>query len=560
MKAMKRDDVILFLLFGLLLIINIFSASRIPLPSLDEVHLVEIGRNLLDRDGMQASFLTERTGFFTTHFYYLGSVTQEWAYRVFGFPAPRIITILAFLLASVLCRYWLLYRGEEEKTARLFSLMFMVQPVVVQSSRTRLDAWAFVFCFSILLLITTAKGLTGRARKVRFCWLGFLAAGSLFVWPTALVFFLIYLYEMLRLKKQINMESRALLSLFGFAICGGLLGILLFLIPVSGHLMASLFSFESHVTAAVSVASGTPTSVIVKFWGVANCLLREFLRDPLFMVFVGVGLITSFRDRHLLVCFSAAVGLLLLSGLYIFRLLYLMPFLLLFVLSGVSWIRARYPKCATGSFFVMLFYQSLCGFVIPFVVSFALMGRSHQRLVQKLKEVVGGRGVNVYSQIFQTYYAGKDLGWNQSRYFLGANILDDSTNARLLSKADVIIDANPQRFFFANEEGFTLYHLIRDYAIYCARCEVELQNKSFFARLGTSFAGRPPSAEDQAKMGTVFMDAGFEKKEFIDMTTPRMAYKPWQWWIVDHLGVISDYDSFIIWKRKHPAGSSSLNK
>lgn len=557
---MKRNDVIWLLLLAVLVFLNAFSASRIPLPWLDDVHLVEMGRNFIDGDSVQASFLTERTGLFAKHFYYLGSVIQESAYWLFGFPAPRVFAILAFLLASILCRYWLLHRGEDEKTARLFSLLFLVQPVVVQSSRTRLDAWAFVFCFSILLLITTAKNLTGRARQFRFFGLGFLATGSLFVWPTALVMFFVYLYEVLRLKKQVNMESRAFLRLVGLALCGGLLGLCFFLIPVVGHLMQSVLSLKSHVVAAVNVASVIPIPFSEKLYGVANCFLREFLRDPLFMFFIVVGLIASFRDRYRMVCFSLAVGILLISGLYIFRLLYLMPFLLLFVLSGVSWLRARCPKYTTVFFLMMLFYQILCGFVGPFIVSFALVGRSHQQLVQKLKAVVGGRGVNVYSQTFQTYYVGKDLGWNHARYFLGEYILNDSANASLLSKADVIIDAKPQRLFFANEEGFTIYHLMRDYAIYCARCEAEIQYKSFFSRLGTAFAGRAPSAEDQAKMDTVFRDAGFEKKEFIDMSTPKTMYKPWQWWIVDHLGVIPDYDSFIIWRRRHPADFLPSNR
>ncbi|MEI8173432.1 MAG: hypothetical protein WCH07_08120 [Deltaproteobacteria bacterium] len=538
--------------FGMLLFIcaSFYSASKIPLPGRDEAHLVEMGHNFLDSKVQQASILTEDNGVFTKHFYYMGSVLQDVSYRVLGFRGPRIMAVTAFLISSMLCCLWLLKRGIEHKTAVFFSLVFLLHPLIMQSARTRLDAWTFIPCFAILSLITTAKALPDKNLPYRFFIIGILAASSLFVWPISFLFFFVYLYELLTIRKESPLIRLRLYSILIVLILGCVAGCFLFLTPVLGNLQEALQSFNSHRSVAYAPLTGRENLMLLIHCAL-SCLVRECLREPLFMILAATGIFVFIKNRdfNLVICASLSFLTAFASDLYIFRFLYLMPFLLLFAMYGFVALRNRIPMIAYAFLCLMLSCQLLSSIIIPATVTAMLKGRSHDRLTRKMESIVG-RDKCVYSQTFQTYYVGRDLKWNNSRYFMENLIFDDKKHADLLDKVDYIVDSINPLPYFADEEGFSLYHILRDYAIYSARQEIKATNKSFFARMGTAFAGKPSSPEDQKKLEQKFSDAGFEKTHFIDMSTPISVYPLWQQWIVKRLGVNPDYDNFIIWTRK----------
>ena len=84
------------------LCLHILAMRTCPLPWMDEVHIVEMGRLFIDGDDASGSILTQADGAVVPPIYYIGPCLQELSFRLFGFGGVRLSPMLGLVLASIL--------------------------------------------------------------------------------------------------------------------------------------------------------------------------------------------------------------------------------------------------------------------------------------------------------------------------------------------------------------------------------------------------------------------------------------------------------------------------
>ena len=448
-------------------------------PWMDEVHIVEMGRLALSGDPGGASILTRADGSSFPPLYYLGPCCHEWAFRLGGPAAVRLLPMLALIAAAVLCRLWLRAGGRVSPgMADVMGLSVLLQPLFVQSVRlVRADTAVLALAFATLALID-APGDAGRRRRLAAA--GALAGLSPFIWPTAILLFPLYGVAFLaRIRKRAL--GGDLLALGG----GALVAAGLALLPVRAQLTALIAGFGDYFRGPGAVSTPDAGFQPLAFLrGCAVLLVKESLRNPFLFLLAPVGFVWACRRRRLaalafLVAFAGAAA----TKLHTFRFLYLYPYTLMFFLLGAVLLARRARRLVHGVLALSLVYGFVTGPVAYAIAAHGTAARG-QAFCRKLAETVGSGPLRVLTADYRTYYLGRQLGWRQSAYPEPTLLVDDA--ARLLPRADIVIEPAPDPFT-AIEESHTLYGLIRDRALDAARREVSAPAPSALARVGLAF-------------------------------------------------------------------------
>ena len=107
-----------------------------PLPWMDEVHIVEMGRLLLDGKSASGTILTQSDGSAFLPIYYVGPCFQELCFRAFGFAGVRLSPMIGHLLATILFLSWLRKgRNISPADSALLASVVLTMPLFVQSIR-----------------------------------------------------------------------------------------------------------------------------------------------------------------------------------------------------------------------------------------------------------------------------------------------------------------------------------------------------------------------------------------------------------------------------------------
>jgi putative flippase GtrA len=542
---------------------HLISMTVIPLPWLDEVHIVEMGRSALARGSLETSFMvnSDGTGSFLA-VYYLGPVLQELAFRLAGFSGVRLLPMLGLLAASIFCRLWLLKRRMSPWIATLLALVLLVDPLLTQSIRlVRVDSLAIAMCFMTLYCLRRSADHQGPPPRSDLFIVGILTGTSLFVWPTSLLFVFFYLAEFWLLRHEQQLSPRASFVLLLSAGCGAGLSILLLLIPLLPQFTTLVMNLQSYF-------SGQGVSATVDLNGIAYrifiCTLKDGLRSPFFMLAAFLGLLACIirirRNAFLVSSFLVTFFLCVRSGLHSFRFLYLFPFFFQFALLGIRQLGERSPKWSQGLLVCILIYGFSTSVFAYVGMSLIYKGRSLSAVTAQLRDVIGAGGKRVYSRTFQTYYPGRTLGWKHYRYANDLLILDDEKHAHLLAKVDYVIDS-VMPTYYAIEESFTLYGLTRDYLIRAAAYVPADEDAADFAwntgrslqafcsQLGRSLTFAAVSAAERQSFEQKLLALGFQQIRVIDLTVPVSAYSPLLRWPLSLQATNPDYDRLVIWKR-----------
>lgn len=542
---------------------HLVSMSVIPLPWLDEVHIVEMGRIAGARGAVESSFMMNSDGADSyLAVYYLGPVLHELAYRLAGVAGVRFLPMLGLLAASIFCRLWLLKRKMSPKSATLLALVLLVDPLLTQSIRlVRVDCEALALCFMTLYCLRRSAEHQGPSQRGDFFFAGLLAGASLFVWPTALLFGFFYLAEFWKLRAEQQLPLRASFRLLLSAGCGASLSILLLLFPLLPQCAALVTNLQSYFS-----GQGVSATVDLKSiaYGIFICTLKECLRSPFFMLAAGLGLVGCIsrikQNAFLLGSFCVTVLLCVRSGLHTYRFIYLFPFLFQFAQLGIQDIGERTIKGGRALVMCMIIYGFSTSVFAYVGLSLIYKGRSLSAVTEHLRNVVGTGRQRVYSRTLQTYYPGRTLGWEHFRYAKDALILDDEDHANLLTKVDTVIDSVTPAYY-AIEESFTLYGLTRDFLIRSAAHAPAVDNdavtarestwsvQAFCAQVGRSLASAAVPAADRQRFEQKLLALGFQQVRVIDLTVPVSAYSPLLQWPLSLQATNPDYDRLVIWKR-----------
>lgn len=175
-------------------------------------------------------------------------------------------------------------------------------------------------------------------------------------------------------------------------------------------------------------------------------------KDPWLPLFA-LGAMIGTRRWGLMLAFVAGLGFVLLTGPYIFRGIYLLPYLALAVACGANDLWKQTIGHVSRKFVIIVMGGLLfwCGAVSLAARTWSALREAKSRDPRILEEVaatgvIGDGPKNVYVDPWEFYYAGRKLGWRQYRSFFWHNMSDRRFLDLLRSMDFVIFDAaNPRQ-------------------------------------------------------------------------------------------------------------------
>lgn len=439
------------------------------IPWLDEVYIVEMGRLFLS-GGDVDSILLGRSDVVLMPFCYLGPCLQELAFRIGGLVGARLCPFVGLLLAYWGFRTWLKRCCVIPRIPReLFALTFLFSPLLFQCALlTRVDTWALACVFGSL----AALGRPDDPKSLRALAFGaFLAVCSVFVWPTAAILAFVYPVFAFSLKRR---QAFFLFCLFAAA------SVVVLLMPFAARPPTLFASFGRHYAES--------TSPVRSVSNVIEPLAREVARSPFMACLAGVGLLhCMLKRRWVKVIVSIQVfAVAALAGLYTFRIVYLLPLLLLLAAEFLEDLTRRRPRFVIVALSLCVAYGVLTGPVGHCLISHPTLPEG---LENQLAEVVGTGPVRVFAPDHFAYYIGRKLGWKQIGCAKPSELNDPAVLTHLLSgcEAAVIRDVDS---FTPFQQSCTPYGLFCRYIFDKARSEASLplEQRSWAARLGSRFS------------------------------------------------------------------------
>jgi hypothetical protein len=431
-----------------LLIISVISIAYAttlqvaPFLHMDELLTVELGRIILHpRTNWSIAWMCERNqpSFFI---FYLGPVLQEAAYQIMGQYGPRIIALLSALMAATVLLKWLLVRGVKGNAAMILALIFLLDPLFVQAfTLGRPDGLTLACCMAACLMIeqATQHPYTIRYIKIRTLLAGVFTATALFTWPSAIFLFplvcIMLLNLVVRLKQNGYSVKNVFIPVFYF-VAGALLTSVLLVAPVAVPLMAQLDNLVAgmKINSKAGPLFGEHSGLLSKL-APAIELLRVIKFTP-FLILVSLASIIWRRNIGLAVALLAAIVLMLCTVVYIHRVLYLLPYLVLAVSElfrhGNYITRKALPRMLkTGTLALLLIWS--VGLSLFARTAVAVNNRTD---ASRFVIAHAAQSMQVHSKqsvlllnAYEFYYTGRSLGWRM--YAPYASMGDSLTTAEL---------------------------------------------------------------------------------------------------------------------------------
>ena len=490
---MKIDKPTKLLLFACMaaLALHVVTMKLCPLPWMDEVHIVEMGRLLLGGNSMSETILTQCDGSAFLPIYYVGPCLQELCFRAHGFAGVRLLTM----------------------------------PLFVQSTRqVRVDTWCMACAFAVLRLVDVPDG--ARFRLARLCMAGAIVALSPFVWPSSVFFIPLYIWIYVSRARANGSGWKAVvrgLLIVGMAAC--LVGAIL-MIPVVPALRAMIKSLSEyfHMYGGHHVDVERPFVLIVIDLLKGPCVLavKEILRAPfVFAVFAMAMVGAGMRHWMLAVVFALALCFGIASGLHTYRFIYLLPYLIVAVVLFVQ--ETKWRRTVYALLLADVVYGIFTGFLAYGVAAVVHAKDRDPALFKKaLAECVGQGPRRIYSGSYEIYYVARELGWTQLAYSDPDPYVDDMSRANLIAKVDAVL-VNHKKPFSAVEETYTLLGVARGWALQAARNEAQRDTKSIWATIGTAFSS---GSEEEHKLNRLRNACQKHEKSLISQVPVPVEYEP----------------------------------
>ena len=452
------------------------------LPWMDEVHIVEMGKNFLfPESSFGESILLQTNGQSFIPPYYIGPVIQELLFRCFGEAGTRLWPIIGLILSAIALAWFMKSCGRySRKCIIITSALAVSLPLFVQSTRlVRIDTWAFSLCFLTCALLS----------KRRYNFAAVVAAISPFVWPSAIMLFPLYLMVYIENKEP----AKRLISPILIAI--GVIAIML--IPLIHIFSVTTSSLSQYFTV---YGGGSPTGgnidVVHRLKSLVIPAIKETLRAPFFLLVAYVGMVLSlFKRKALLMMFSVAVIIGIATGMHTFRYIYLMPYFILFAAEAIECSNRKVNIITRTVAGAAIAYGIICG---PVAYMIADIRKPPHEIDSKVANLLNDVPPNkiVLTNGYSTYYSLRKLGLTQISLPDQSEACQEELIDSLLMKCDFALLENEDRYA-AIEESYTLYGLLRNFCLDAARSESSSEEKSMPARIGEAFAyGTKPPIDD----------------------------------------------------------------
>ena len=432
----------------------------------DEVDMIECGRTFLNPHTDWSTLWDVANNRAYLVLFYLGCLIQELVFKAthFSIVGPRVFSLIGASLAATTATGWLLSRKVPVRLAGLLGLILLLDPLFVQSYRgDRIDCWVITLCLAAcwLLRLSTERLKNNQSCLITVSIAGSLSAIAFFVWPSALILYPLILLELCSLlyvifKEEDNLK-RCLQLLLGFILTGAIM-IVLLLIPIKDQLSILMGNFIELSSRQVGVS---PMTAIIN-------LVTSFRNSPILPISAIVGLIYC-RDKALVFTSLFALSIILNSGVYVHRVIYSLPYLLV-LFSGIYSqqkhfnIQRSTPKIKVIFLVLLLGWAISLSLIIRPVLGLGnSQGRNPNFLINAGRSSIGEGQYKVWDSTYQFYQAGRLLNWKLYRPFVGTENQEARNN--FMNKLDYIItlESTDSTYYddLIKKSGFKLKKLIK---------------------------------------------------------------------------------------------------
>jgi hypothetical protein len=421
----------------------------------DEVQILELGRGVfgdLDQTHSMAWRVSEQRP--AASVAYLGPSLQEVFYRVFApSPAgPRMSSILGAVLASAALLGWLLFRGTIAWVAATCSLLLLWDPLFVEGYRgARVDSWAMACMLFALWII--AGGLENN-KELRSKPAGWQVAAGLFIalsgliWVSAVL--LLPLVALQCLQGNGSLQQGELRPRIAALVWIGVFTLLFFallLLPQAPSWATLLSDLRG------SVGGATSKGIDVE------AFLAPYVRSP-WVPLAALAGIAYARLWGLGLALLVATWGVLVTGVYVHRSVYLLPYFLLAIAASTTVL----VRGNGGSGLKPIFGAAVLALLMIWSAALSLGARTIMAWKERefrnpdllrvmLRDKISPQPIKAYLVPYELYYAARELGWKTSKSY-GSEDWEDSGLRTHLSNMDVVV----QRADGASQNLDTLMH------------------------------------------------------------------------------------------------------
>ena len=370
--------------------------------------------------------------------YYLGPAVQELFYRIVGAGpvGPRISSVIGAVLASAAVFAWLLLVGVTRWVALACALLVFWDPLFVESYRgARVDSWSIAFI--ILGLCVIAKGQETQRTSFGVAWwhvLGGICIGVAgLLWPSAIILIPLVIYQCLRqdprrVRQSVSIRASDLFSLG----CFSLIAVFILLAPVLRDI--------HQMTNDSSGMAGDRLTDRLRFLG----LVGPYVRSP-WVALCALGALAYCRMWGLGLATLAAIAFVLVTGAYVHRSVYLLPYFVACIAFGYSKIVSERPtsrNVQAAALSVLVFMLLWSGAVSVGARTIVALKEKSLRDPEQLREMLSisvGPGPHAaYLIDYDNYYAARSLGWKTHKA-LHPEDWSQSDVLRILTKVDIVV-------------------------------------------------------------------------------------------------------------------------
>ena len=405
-----------------LTVVCIYSMTMDVAPFLhkDEFMIVDLGRIVLNpQTEWSITWLTSKDAPVLLGSY-LGPVLQEMTYQTLGEFGPRISALTGAVAASVLMLKYLLVKGTTQNAAFVLSLVFFLDPLFVQGySMGRVDGWAIAVCIGSCYVLANSKNSTMSVRQASYT-AGALSIVAFFIWPSAVILFPLIVFELLLAHDS---GSRLRVSVLPF-ILGCFICTIVIVLPIAPRILAQFSDMVDGLIVNLRYGSGASSSTLNDY--LASFV--EMLRVVKFSLALVLGAILSLilkKQTWLLIVTSIAASIILLTLVYIHRVMYLIPYLVLFVAAlhrktTTPVNNSKLHEFAAGRIPLIFLLIWSAGLSLGVRTALAFDGREERArslVFDAANKMIGPGDFSVMSTN-EFYYSGRALGWKMYSPYL----------------------------------------------------------------------------------------------------------------------------------------------
>ena len=342
--------------------------------------------------------------------YYIGGWLTECAYRIGGWLAPKVFLLAVYALTAVLVFLYATRRSGSMPFAAALSLFFFVFPRVAYGVKSgRVDMMALFFVFAALALLAWVRET--RYRLAALFASGALGACSVFTWMTAVIALPALAWEVDDVVRASSRSWRLRFYGYGVSAAGFLLAAFLLALPFLMDWGTTLEGLKANLAYNLQGRSGDKMVQLMVYF-------KSLVAWPGFFLLGTVAIFSRRRFWILALGFVVFSAFTALTKAGTARMIYFIPSMVvaLSALVGEQEMRRTVlARLCMAALWIVMILSYVRMVALRTAEDFRYRDRRDVAAVQEELESLIGRNASVYTDTFQVYYIGRDLGWKQYR-------------------------------------------------------------------------------------------------------------------------------------------------